>query len=146
MTPPWKKHIEAQPEPQSSMTEEERIADHKRRKREASARYREKNREKILAIQREKRQADPEKARARRRHDMAIWRERHPEKYIAKNVLRREAYAEEERAAARIRAREKRAKDPEAVREYDRQWRLKNLDRMREKGRLRYAKKKQTQE
>jgi hypothetical protein len=125
------------------MTEAEKVADKKRRNREAQERYREANREKILARQREYRAANPEKTRLQREQSMKRWKERNPEKAIAKYVLRYEAVGDRERAASRLRAQERRERDREAAREYDRKYRAENLERMRAQARARYARRKQ---
>lgn len=142
MNAPWRRPAKPKSESQSSTVSLDETEDKKRRNREAAQRYREANREKILAKQRERRAADPAKARLQREQAMKRWKERNPDRAIAKHVLRYEAVAERERAEARQRARERRARDPEAAREADRQYRARNLDRMRAQARARYARKK----
>jgi hypothetical protein len=58
--------------------------------------------------------------------------------------LRYEAVGDRERAAARLRAQERRERDREAAREYDRKYRVENLERMRALARARYARRKQS--
>ena len=142
MNAPWRRPAKPKSESQSSTVSLDETEDKKRRNREAAQRYREVNREKILAKQRERRAADPAKARLQREQAMKRWKERNPDRAIAKHVLRYEAVAEKEREAARQRSRERRARDPEAAREADRQYRAQNLDRMRAQARARYARKK----
>lgn len=144
MTAPWRRLGEVAPAPPPPMSEAERLADKKRRIRESQERYRQANREKILAMQRERRAANPEKTRLQREQSMKRWKERNPERAIAKHVLRYEAVAERERAEAKKRSQERRERDREAAREYDRKYRLENLDRMRAQARARYARRKQS--
>jgi hypothetical protein len=60
------------------MTEAEKAEDKKRRSREAQQRYRDANKEKILAKQRERRAADPVKTRLEGQKSMKRWKERNP--------------------------------------------------------------------
>lgn len=143
MTAPWRKPSEVILVPQQPMTEEEKIVGKKRKNREAQQRYRQVNRDKVLALQRERRAANPEKTRLQREQSMKRWKERNPEKAIAKHVLRYEAVGDRERAAARLRSKERRERDREAAREAERQYRAQNLERMRAQARARYARKKQ---
>ncbi len=143
MPAPWRKPAESMPAPPPPMRDAEKVADKKQRNREAQQRYRDANRQQILAAQRERRAANPEKARLQREQSMKRWKERNPEKVIAKYVLRYEAVGDRERAAARLRSQERRERDREAAREADRQYRAQNLERMRAKARERYARKKQ---
>ena len=143
MTAPWRRPADVVPAPPPPMTEAEKLADMKRRNREAQARYRKANREKMLAKQREYRAANPEKTRLQREQSMKRWKERNPEKAIASYVLRYEAVGDRERAAARQRAQERRERDREAAREADRKYRAENLEKMRAQARARYARRKQ---
>jgi hypothetical protein len=124
------------------MTEAEKTADKKRRTFEAQLRYRDANKEQILAKQRERRAADPVKTRLEGQKSMKRWKERNPERAIAKQVLRYEAVGDHERAKARERARERRARDPEAAREADRQYQEQHRERIRAQRRARYERSK----
>ena len=142
MTAPWRRTAEPTPEPLPRMTDAERAEDRKRRVYEAQLRYRDANREKILAKQRECRAADPAKTRLQGQQSMKRWKERNPERAIAKQVLRYEAVGDHERAKARQRARERRERDPEAVREADRQYQELHRERIKAQRRARYARSK----
>ncbi len=142
MTAPWRRAPVPVQEAAPPMTEVERAEDKRRRNCEAQRRYREANREKILARQRESRAADPAKTRLQGQQSMKRWKERNPERAIAKQVLRYEAMGDHERAKARERARERRARDPDAAREADRLYRAQHRERIKAQRRARYERSK----
>jgi hypothetical protein len=142
MNAPWRRTATPAPEASPSITEAEKAEDKRRRNREAQQRYRDANREKILAKQRECRAANPAKTRLQGQQSMKRWKERNPERAIAKQVLRYEAVGDHERAKARERARERRARDPEAVREADRQYQEQHRERIKAQRRARYERSK----
>jgi hypothetical protein len=110
-----------------ALTEEERKARHRERKRQ----WREANPERARERQRQWREANPERNRERNRERQRQWREANPER--AREQARQWREANPERA--REQRRQWREANPERVREQRRQWREANPERAREQCR-----------